>query len=256
MQLGIDLMVETLKQWSLWQILLQSQLLSALPLATLFWVLSVLLTYGGKVLNFLVYSLSQEVILWVKSPDQPPGISHTQIKCVLLWPPWVWFHLSKTRCCFWSVLWAFAWRKVLGTAGVMCAVTSPAALGGTHQQWLMFVICPAHVWVWRGRSPPVAEWWNETLPQRAWRYLGPSQPCSCSEGMDAAPPASLCTVCLKIIWVLLIVSQLQHGSPQSCWKEKSCWHYGWYLFRAAHCAWQRLPGGGLWWVQNYLCRWI
>lgn len=154
MQLGIDLMVETLKQWSLWQILLLSQLLSALLLATLFWGLSILLTYGGKVPHFLVYSLSQEVILWVKSPDQPPGNSNTQTKCVLLWPPWVWFRLSKTRCCFCSVLWPFAWRKVLGTAGVMSAVATPAPLGGNTPA-LVFISClPCTSVGVKGQEPP------------------------------------------------------------------------------------------------------
>lgn len=100
----------------------------------------------------------------------------------------------------------------------------------------------------KGHEPPtcrVLKWDTPSSKSLGLQVPGP-QCRSCSEGMDAAraaPRGLLCAVCLKIIWVYLIVSQLQHGSPQSCWKERSCWHYGWYLFRAAHCAWQRLPGG-------------
>lgn len=115
---------------------------------------------------------------------------------------------------------------------------------GTHQHSCSLVVCLAQVWVWRGKSPPVAECWNETpLPQRVWRYLAPSPALFLLRGDGCCPSFALYRV-LKDHLSVLIVSQLQHGSPQSCWKEKSWWHYGWYLFRAAHCAWQRLPGGG------------
>lgn len=132
-----------------------------------------------------------------------------------------------------------------GTAGVTSAVTTPVPLGGntpavSNVQWLFaWHTCGCEV----AGTLQLAECWNETpLPQRAWAEGSAPQ-----KGMDAAPPAPrglLCAQCLKIIWVHLIVSQLQHGSPQSCWKERSCWHYGWYLFRAAHCAWHRLHRGG------------
>lgn len=147
--------------------------------------------------------------------------------------PW-----AKPGAGFCSVLWPFAWRKVMGTAGVTSAVTSPVPLGGNTP-----AVTNIHLWVWRGRSPPHLQKWDTSSSKSlGWR----SPRLLLLQGMDAilaSPRNLLCTLCLKSIWVHWIVSQLQQGSLQSCWKERSCWRYGWYLFRAVHCAWQRLPGG-------------
>lgn len=135
----------------------------------------------------------------------------------------------------------------MGTAGVMSAVTTPAPLGGNMPAVTdALILFALHTCVCvKGQEPPQvqsAEMGRPSFKEPGLEVPGP-QCCSCSKWMDAALPAPR-GLCLKFIWVFLIVSQLQHGSPQSCWKERSCWHYEWYLFRAAHCAWQRLPGGG------------